>query len=141
MTVNTQMAVNNSTSTGNSQAAQSASSQQASGPSLDYNSFLNLLIAQMKNQDPTQPMDSTQFVAQLATFSQVEQSVQTNSKLDQLLQQSALASAGSVIGHTVTSADGTVTGTVSSVTMSSSGLTAQLTNGGSLALQDGVVVQ
>ena len=52
---------------------------------LDYNAFLKLLIAQMKNQDPTKPMDSTAFMAQLATFSQVEQSVSTNTKLDSLL--------------------------------------------------------
>src|SRR3712207_8435764 len=35
--------------------------------------FLKLLMAQMKNQDPTEPMKSTEYMAQLATFSQVEQ--------------------------------------------------------------------
>ena len=45
---------------------------------VDYQSFLKLLMAQMKNQDPTKPMESTEYVAQLATFSQVEQSVQMN---------------------------------------------------------------
>ena len=35
--------------------------------------FLQLLVAQIKNQDPLQPMDSTQFVSQLAQFSQLEQ--------------------------------------------------------------------
>ena len=64
----------------------------------------------MKNQDPTSPMDSTQYVAQLAAFSQVEQSVQINSKLDQMLQSSALAQADSLIGRTITSADGKITG-------------------------------
>ena len=75
-------------------------------PDVDYKSFLKLLIAEMKNQDPTKPMDSTQYVAQLATFSQVEQTVQTNTKLDQLLQTSALSQAGAIIGHTMISADG-----------------------------------
>ena len=37
--------------------------------SLDYNAFLQLLIAQMKNQDPTKPTDPAQFIAQLASFS------------------------------------------------------------------------
>ena len=37
---------------------------------LDYNAFLQLLIAQMKNQDPTKPMDSAQYMAQLASFSE-----------------------------------------------------------------------
>ncbi|KFE35704.1 flagellar hook assembly protein FlgD [Thioclava atlantica] len=49
--------------------------------SADYNSFLQLLTAQIRNQDPLQPMDSTQFVSQLAQLSQVEQSVQTNTNL------------------------------------------------------------
>lgn len=77
---------------------------------VDYNSFLRLLVAQMKNQDPTNPMDSTQYVAQLASFSQVEQSVQMNNKLDQILQGSALSQAGDLIGNQITSADGTRTG-------------------------------
>ena len=39
------------------------------------NTFLQLLVAQIKNQDPTQPMDSTAFLSQLAQFSQLEQLV------------------------------------------------------------------
>ena len=60
---------------------------------VDYESFLKLLVAEMKNQDPTKPMESTDFVAQLATFSQVEQTVQSNTKLDQILQSTALSQA------------------------------------------------
>ena len=37
--------------------------------------FLNLLVAQLKNQDPLNPADGTQFVTQLAQFSQLEQSL------------------------------------------------------------------
>jgi flagellar basal-body rod modification protein FlgD len=110
-------------------------------PTVDYQSFLKLLIAEMKNQDPTKPMDSTEYVAQLATFSQVEQSVQTNSKLDQLLQTSALAQAGNIIGHTVTSADGDTSGTVSSVRLTSDGLVAVLATGEEVTMQNGVVIQ
>src|SRR5262245_61071015 len=83
--------------------------------SVDYESFLKLLVAEMKNQDPTKPMDSTDFVAQLATFSQVEQTVQSNTKLDQILQSTALSQASSVIGREITSADGKTTGVVSEV--------------------------
>ena len=108
--------------------------------SVDYQSFLKLLIAQMKNQDPTQPMDSTQYVAQLAPFSQVEQSVQMNTKLDSMLQSSALAQADAIIGHTITSADGKTTGTVSEVKLTASGLTAVLNGGGEIAVGPGVTV-
>jgi flagellar basal-body rod modification protein FlgD len=122
-------------------SSNSNSTSQAAAPTLDYNSFLTLLMAEMKNQDPTKPMDSTEYVAQLATFSQVGQAVQTNSKLDQLLQSSALSQAGSIIGHTVTSADGTVSGTVSEVKVLSDGITAVLSNGQELAIGAGVTIQ
>jgi flagellar basal-body rod modification protein FlgD len=129
---------NNSTT---NSTTSSSSGSAASAPALDYNSFLTLLMAEMKNQDPTNPMDSTQYVAQLATFSQVGQAVQTNSKLDQLLQSSALSQAGSIIGHTVTSADGTVTGTVSEVKVLSNGITAVLSNGQEISIGAGVTIQ
>ena len=53
--------------------------------SVNYNQFLQLLIAEMQNQDPTNPMDPTQTVSQLATFSGVEQQVQTNTTLDNMM--------------------------------------------------------
>lgn len=62
-------------------APQNASAKGAS----DFNTFLKLLTAQMRNQDPLKPMDSTEFVAQLASFSTVEQQIETNHKLTELL--------------------------------------------------------
>ena len=56
-----------------SSAAPSASTAvSATSASTDQNMFLQLLVAQLKNQDPTQPMDSTTFVTQLAEFQQLE---------------------------------------------------------------------
>jgi flagellar basal-body rod modification protein FlgD len=61
--------------------------------------FLQLLVAQLKNQDPLNPTDSTQFVTQLAQFQQLEQSVNTGqditairTDLDQLLANSSTTS-------------------------------------------------
>lgn len=51
----------------------------------DFETFLSLLTAQMRNQDPLQPMDSTEFVAQLASFSGVEQQIRANERLDAIL--------------------------------------------------------
>ena len=79
---------------------------------MDYNSFLRLLVAQMKNQDPTKPTDPTQFVSQLASFSSVEQAIKTNNKLDTMMTSMALSQAEGFVGRTVASADGTVQGTV-----------------------------
>lgn len=50
----------------------------------EFNSFIQLLTAQVQNQDPLEPMDSTQFVEQLATFSSLEQQVRSNEKLDSI---------------------------------------------------------
>jgi len=107
---------------------------------VDYNSFLKLLVAQMKNQDPTNPMDSTQYVAQLASFSNVEQSVQINAKLDQLLQSSSLAQADALIGRTVTSADDSMSGKVASVRLVTNGIVAVLENGKELTMGPGVKI-
>lgn len=50
----------------------------------DFDMFLQLLTTQMRNQDPLNPADSTEYTAQLATFSGVEQQVQTNDLLREL---------------------------------------------------------
>lgn len=45
---------------------------------LDKDAFLNLLVTQMRNQNPLEPMDNTQFIAQMAQFSALEQAQNTN---------------------------------------------------------------
>jgi flagellar basal-body rod modification protein FlgD len=47
--------------------------------------FLQLLVAQLKNQDPSNPADGTQFVTQLAQFTTLEQTTQSRADLDQIL--------------------------------------------------------
>lgn len=54
-------------------------------PDLGKNDFLNLLVAQLKNQDPLKPMDSSSFVAELAQFSQLEQSSNQSALLGKVL--------------------------------------------------------
>jgi flagellar basal-body rod modification protein FlgD len=51
----------------------------------DFQTFLTLLTTQMRNQDPLKPMESTEFVAQLASFSSVEQQVRANDRLEGIL--------------------------------------------------------
>ena len=62
----------------------------STGADSDFDTFLTLLTAQLRNQDPLKPVESTAFVAQLASFSAVEQQVQSNTKLENILE--ALAS-------------------------------------------------
>jgi flagellar basal-body rod modification protein FlgD len=102
--------------------------------------FIALLTAQMKNQDPTDPVDASEQMSQLASFSQVEQTIQTNTKLDTLLASSSLTQASSYVGKYMESADGTVKGTIESVKVYSDGIIATTTDGGSILVQAGITV-
>ena len=108
---------------------------------INYESFLKLLVAQMKNQDPTEPMDATQQMAQLATFSQVEQTIKTNKNLESMLQRTSLQEANSVIGRTVVSNDGATSGVVKEVTLYNDGIVATLDSGKKLVIGPGVTVK
>lgn len=121
-------------------AAKAASKTDAQSATLDYNSFLKLLLQQMKSQDPTHPVDQTQMLAQLASFSNVGQTIKINDKLDALIGSSQTQAAPSLIGQTVTSlVDGT-TGVVKSIEITSSGSSAILTSGQKLELSQGIRV-
>ncbi|MBX9589533.1 MAG: flagellar hook assembly protein FlgD [Hyphomonadaceae bacterium] len=116
-------------------------STDVNGASVDYNAFLKLLIAQMKNQDPTKPMDSAQFMAQLASFSNVEQGVKMNQKLDSLMTSLALSQADGVLGRTVVSADGKVSGKVAALNVITGGAVAVLEDGREVVLGPGVKIK
>jgi flagellar basal-body rod modification protein FlgD len=57
-----------------------------SAPLANEDTFLQLLVAQLKNQDPLQPQDGSAFVAQLAQFSNLEQSIASRQDLDTIKQ-------------------------------------------------------
>ena len=122
-------------------AAPASPSSAAAAATVDYESFLKLLIAEMRNQDPTKPMDATQQISQLASFSAVEQAVQTNARLDALLTTSALQQAEAVIGHEIVDTDGTTRGRVASVQIGDGGAAiATLEDGRKVRLQTGLTV-
>lgn len=80
----------------------------ATGLSGDFSFFLKMLTTQLKNQDPTAPMDVSQMTQQIAQYSGVEQQVKTNTILEQMIasnaavaQQSQLSSALGYIGKEV----------------------------------------
>ncbi|MFT3732419.1 MAG: flagellar hook assembly protein FlgD [Hyphomicrobium sp.] len=123
---------------GSSTTTTTTTSSQSS-PTLDYNDFLQLMIAQLQNQDPLNPTDSSEFMSQIAEFSNVEQGINTNSKLDQLLVNSNISQASTMIGLTITGTDGTE-GTIQSVRIDSSGSTAILTDGQEVPITAGVSI-
>lgn len=68
----------------------------------DFNMFLKLLTAQMQNQDPLDPMDTSEYTQQLVQYSQVEQSIQQTGKLDEIVARLAsqdMAQASNFIGR------------------------------------------
>ncbi|MEP2717360.1 flagellar hook capping FlgD N-terminal domain-containing protein [Pseudophaeobacter sp.] len=76
------------------------SSGAASGTKLtsDFDTFIKLLTAQAKYQDPTEPMDNTEYASQLAEFSMVEQQVLTNDNLGSALDQLGLGNMAALTG-------------------------------------------
>jgi flagellar basal-body rod modification protein FlgD len=95
----------------------------------------------MQNQDPLNPTDATQQLSQLAAFSNVEQSIKVNQKLESMMTLSSLNQADAVIGRTLTSGDGTISGIVKSVQVTDKGPIATMTNGQKLTLGSGVKVE
>ncbi|WP_150300391.1 flagellar hook assembly protein FlgD [Pseudomonas profundi] len=76
----------------------------AKGDELGKNEFMNLLVAQMNNQDPLSPQDNGEFIAQLAQFSTVEGIENMNTSMDSLLsgyQSSQALQASSLVGRSV----------------------------------------
>lgn len=76
----------------------------------NYQTFLRLLTTQLKNQDPTAPLDSNQFTQQLVQYSQVEQQLNTNDLLKSLVANTntSVSSAVGIIGKDVTATSSTV---------------------------------
>ncbi|MBS0253098.1 MAG: flagellar hook assembly protein FlgD [Proteobacteria bacterium] len=123
----------------NGTSSNQTSSTSQSQTTLDYNDFLKLMITQLQNQDPLNPTDTNQFMSQIAEFSNVEQGINANSKLDQLLVNSNISQASTMIGLVITGTDGT-SGVVQSVRIDSSGSTAILTNGTKVPITAGVSI-
>jgi flagellar basal-body rod modification protein FlgD len=79
------MDINQMSSSAGSVAATSSAAASSSVLSTDFEVFLQMLTAQAQYQDPLEPMDNSEYAAQLAQFSMVEQQVTTNDLMEQLL--------------------------------------------------------
>jgi flagellar basal-body rod modification protein FlgD len=125
-----------STTTATTTAAAAASAKTATPNVLGKDDFLKLMVAQMKNQDPMNPADDKDNIAQMAQFSSLEQITNLATATQQLADRLTLTQNVGLLGHTVTytGADGTrVTGMVDGLDIAKDG-TASL----SVAGQGGV---
>lgn len=100
---------------------------------MSKDTFLKLLVAQMKYQDPEKPTDSSALITQTATYSQVEALQTISEQNTAMLAMQRATSAGALVGKSVsyTGTDGTTTtGTVSSVLIATAATEAQATVNG-----------
>ncbi|SDN59018.1 flagellar basal-body rod modification protein FlgD [Klenkia soli] len=114
-------------------AAQSSATTTAGTTGMDKDTFLKLLVAQMKYQDPQSPTDSSAFITQTAAYSQVEALQALSDQNASMLAMQRATTAGALVGKSVSylATDGTtVKGTVSSVTIATDSTEAQATVGG-----------
>jgi flagellar basal-body rod modification protein FlgD len=98
-----------------------ATTENNSTQNLGQDAFMQLLLAQMQNQDPLEPMSDTDFIAQLAQFNSLNELTSISATLDELLQAQALNQGSALIGKTVQGIgmDGqTLTGVVSGLQIS-----------------------
>jgi flagellar basal-body rod modification protein FlgD len=110
----------------NLNTVQGQTGTQASGSNalqgMDLNSFIQLLVAELQNQDPTQPMSNTDIVQQMSQVQSIQTTSQLNTTLQSVLLGQNVSTGSSLLGQTITGlTDGdnpqSVTGTVDSVSI------------------------
>ena len=114
-----------SASAASTAAAQTQQNSQSSTTdpfqSLSTSSFVQLLVTELQNQDPTQPMDNSQILQEIGAIRSVDATTQLTSTLNSVLMGQNVATAGSLIGWNINGVDNSgnsVNGTVNSVSLS-----------------------
>jgi flagellar basal-body rod modification protein FlgD len=130
----------------NASSGSGAAAGTTSATSLGGTDFLTLMLAQLKNQDPTSPVDSNTFLSQLASLSEVQGITQLNtsfSGLSNSMVSSQALQASSLLGHqalvssstaSLATAGGTITGAVA-VPQTTSGVTLNISNSAGVLVQ------
>jgi flagellar basal-body rod modification protein FlgD len=103
MSMTSKTTASSSTAAGQSLTSTAAA---ATGNSLGQTDFLNLLVAQLKNQDPLNPMKDTEFIAQLAQFSSLQEMSSLNSTMGAYVTQQTYMNAINMVGKQITTSDG-----------------------------------
>jgi flagellar basal-body rod modification protein FlgD len=110
---------------------QTSTPKKAAGGEMGKDTFLKLLVAQLKYQDPSKPVDSSQFMAQTAQFSMVEKLDEMNTAQQNALSAQLMLAASNLVGRTVSYVDASgmeASGVVTSATISGSSPTVKVGN-------------
>lgn len=121
-----------------SSSSNSSSGATAANPyNLSPENFIQLMVTQLKNQDPTQPTSNQDLLAQMSQIGQLESSTQLQKTMSSVTLQTQVGSASALIGKSVTGVDSSnnkVTGVVNSVSVAGGNVALNLDSGTSLAL-------
>jgi flagellar basal-body rod modification protein FlgD len=115
--------------------------------SLGKDDFLKILMTQLQNQDPLNPMQDQDFISQMATFSSLEQMTNLNSSMDNFAkstEQNQFMQASSMIGKTVTyldDQDNEMTGVVKSVLFKDGNTSFQLNDDNQTSINSGQITK
>jgi len=104
---------------------------------LDSQDFLRVMLAELSNQDPFEPTDSAALMEQMSSLRNIETQLGLQEKLESLVLQNQVTSAGGLIGRTVTGLDASndsVSGMVTSVQVTGDTARLELDSGASLAV-------
>jgi flagellar basal-body rod modification protein FlgD len=120
MAITAASAARASTSTTGTNNNASPTSTLGKAAGLGKDDFMQLLMAQLKNQDPMKPMEDKEFISQLAQFSSLEAVEKMNQQMEDLIGAQSLVQAATLLGKQVTAKlenGEVVTGTISQVKM------------------------
>ncbi len=114
-----------------------SSSTKSKGYGLKTEDFIKMMITQLQNQDPMEPMKNDQLLSQMSQIGQMENSTQLQDSLKGLVQQNQIGAAGNLIGKNVQGTDEfnqSVSGLVTAVRVNKDSVSLELDSGKTLTL-------
>jgi flagellar basal-body rod modification protein FlgD len=127
------------TNTTPSTSSTTSSSSAGGWASLQPSDFIQMMVTQLQNQDPTQPTSNEQILQQISQIGQLQASDTLQTNLQSMVLQNSISSAGNLIGKTVQGVDATganSSGVVNSVKVQNGSVALQLDSGKSMLLSN-----